>query len=212
MWLVPLYTPGWRETKLSKVPCLRKQRDRRGLNPRPPDPLEFEVLTARRPHMPPQKVGVEKDPTNFFSVEQWGCCLCSIVLTTSLTAFCGRRMWLLILGILWYLGVPRYSELTGIFTIFFIACLPFWHHFKLSYNVYVIHSRVSPFHKVQIRSDATVKRTTDGYSFWVHSSAPNLCSANYVNPLNPNVKIQILICCPHMFSIEAVGRICWSIN
>ena len=181
MWLVPLYTPGWRETKLSKVPCLRKQRDRRGLNPRPPDPLEFEVLTARRPHMPPQKGGVEKDPTNFFSVEQWGCCLCSIVLTTSLTAFCGRRMWLLILGILWYLGVPRYSELTGIFTIFFIACLPFWYQFKLSYNMHVIHSRVSPFHKVQIRSGATVKRTTDGYSSWVHSSAPNLCSANYVN-------------------------------
>jgi len=23
-----------------------------------------------------------------------------------------------------------------------------------------------------------------------------------------NIKIQILICCPHMFSIEAVGRIC----
>ena len=212
MWLVPIYTPGWRETKLSKVPCLRKQRDRRGLNPRPPDPLEFEVLTARRPHMPPQKGGVEKDPTIFFSVEQWGCCLCSIVLTTSLTAFRGRRMWLLILGILWYLGVPRYSGSTGIFTIFFIACLPFWHHFKLSYNMYVIHSRVLPFHKVQIRSGATVKRTTEGYSFWVHSSAPNLCGANYVNPLNLNIKIQILICCPHMFSIEAVGRICWSIN
>ena len=180
MWLVPLYTPGWRLAKLSKVLCLRKQCDRRDLNPGPPDP-EFEVLTARRPHMPPQKVGVEKDPTNFFSVEQWGCCLCSIVLTTSLTAFCGRRMWLLILGILWYLGVLRYSELTGIFTIFFIACPPFWHHFKLSYNMHVIHSRVSPFHKVQIRSGATVKRTTEGYSFWVHSSAPNLCSANYVN-------------------------------
>ena len=164
--------------------------------------------------MPPQKGGVEKDPTTFFSVEQWECCLCSIVLTTSLTAFRSRRMRLLILGILWYLGVLRHSGLTGIFTIFFIACLPFWHHFKLSYKMYVIHSHVSPFHKVQIRSGATVKRTTDGYSFWVHSSAPNICSANYVNPLNPNIyiKIQILICCPHMFSIEAVGRICWSIN
>ena len=45
------YTPGWRETKWSKVPCLRKQRDGRGLHPGPPD-LEFEVLTAR-PHTPP---------------------------------------------------------------------------------------------------------------------------------------------------------------
>ena len=29
---VPIYTPGWRGTKWSKVPCLRKQRDERGLN------------------------------------------------------------------------------------------------------------------------------------------------------------------------------------
>ena len=43
---VPIYTPG-----LSKVSCLAKQRDGRGLNPRPPDP-EFEVLTAL-PHTPP---------------------------------------------------------------------------------------------------------------------------------------------------------------
>ena len=48
---LPIYTPGWRETKWSKVPCLRKQCDRQGLNPIPPD-LEFEVLTAR-PHTPP---------------------------------------------------------------------------------------------------------------------------------------------------------------
>ena len=52
MSLVPIYTPGWRETKWSKVPCLRKQRDGRGLNPGPPDP-EFEVLTTQ-PHMPAQ--------------------------------------------------------------------------------------------------------------------------------------------------------------
>ena len=43
--LVPIYTPGWRETRWSRVPCLRKQGDRWGLNPRPPDP-EFEVLTT----------------------------------------------------------------------------------------------------------------------------------------------------------------------
>ena len=29
-----------------------------------------------------------------------------------------------------------------------------------------------------------------------------------VNPLNPNIKIQILICYPYKFSIEVVGRIC----
>ena len=33
-----------------------------------------------------------------------------------------------------------------------------------------------------------------------------------VNPSNPNIKIQILIYDPYMFSIEVVGRICWSIN
>ena len=31
------------------------------------------------------------------------------------------------------------------------------------------------------------------------------------NPLNPNIKIQILICYPYTFSIE-VGRICLSIS
>ena len=29
-----------------------------------------------------------------------------------------------------------------------------------------------------------------------------------LNPLNPNIKIQILICYPYAFSIEVVGRIC----
>ena len=48
---VPIYTPEWRETKWSKAPCLRKQRDGWGVNPGTPD-LEFEVLTAR-PHTPP---------------------------------------------------------------------------------------------------------------------------------------------------------------
>ena len=28
------------------------------------------------------------------------------------------------------------------------------------------------------------------------------------NPLNPNIKIQILICYPYTFSIEVVERIC----
>ena len=46
---VPTYTPGWRETKWSRINCLRKQGDGRGFNPGPP---EFVVLSAR-PHMPP---------------------------------------------------------------------------------------------------------------------------------------------------------------
>ena len=33
-----------------------------------------------------------------------------------------------------------------------------------------------------------------------------------VNPLNPNMKIHILICYPYTFSKEVVGRICWGIN
>ena len=32
------------------------------------------------------------------------------------------------------------------------------------------------------------------------------------NPLNPKIKIEILIYCPYTFSIEVVGRICWSVN
>ena len=46
---VPIYTHGWRETKWSKVPCLRKQCGRWGLNPRLPDP-DFAVLSARPVH------------------------------------------------------------------------------------------------------------------------------------------------------------------
>ena len=50
VWLTIDETYGWvhlREEKKSgvKVPCLRKQRDGRGLNPGPPDP-EFEVSSA----------------------------------------------------------------------------------------------------------------------------------------------------------------------
>ena len=48
-----IYAPKWRETKWSKVPCLRKQHNGRGSNPRPPDP-EFGELTAR-PHTAPQE-------------------------------------------------------------------------------------------------------------------------------------------------------------
>ena len=48
---VPIYTPVWRETKWSKVLCLRKQGDGRGLNHGPLDP----DFTAR-PQKPPQLV------------------------------------------------------------------------------------------------------------------------------------------------------------
>ena len=35
----------------------------------------------------------------------------------------------------------------------------------------------------------------------------NISSESKVNPLNPNIKIQILICYPYTFSIEVVGGI-----
>ena len=34
------------------------------------------------------------------------------------------------------------------------------------------------------------------------------CWETDINPLNPNVKIEILICYLYTFSIEVVGRIC----
>ena len=44
---LPNYTPGWRETKWSKVQCLGNQRDGPGLNPKPPDPeLYMEERTC----------------------------------------------------------------------------------------------------------------------------------------------------------------------
>ena len=46
------YTSGRRETKWSKIPCRRNQRDGRGVNPEPPD-QEFEVLTSQL-HTPPR--------------------------------------------------------------------------------------------------------------------------------------------------------------
>ena len=55
---IPIYTPGWREAKWSKVPCLREICDREGVNPRPQDP-EFDVLTTQ-PHTPPHVIWVYK--------------------------------------------------------------------------------------------------------------------------------------------------------
>ena len=71
-----------KKTKWSKVPCLRKQRDGRGLNPGPPDP-EFEVLTIR-PHTPPQG-GMEAIQSTFRSLEMhskrhYKTCICSVIL------------------------------------------------------------------------------------------------------------------------------------
>ena len=40
-----------------------------------------------------------------------------------------------------------------------------------------------------------------------HKKSAKFKSKN-INPLNPNIKIQILICYPYTFSIETVGRIC----
>ena len=39
-----------------------------------------------------------------------------------------------------------------------------------------------------------------------------LTTSNSFNLLNPNIKIQILICCPYLFSMEVVERICWAIR
>ena len=50
----PFIQLGEERVEWRKVPCLRKQRDRRGLNPEPPD-SGFEVLTTR-PHTPPNKI------------------------------------------------------------------------------------------------------------------------------------------------------------
>ena len=69
MLLVPIYTPGWRETKSSKVPCLSRQRDGWGLNPGPPDP-EFKVLTPP-PHTPPQTSISNEAKLIFFMPLTW---------------------------------------------------------------------------------------------------------------------------------------------
>ena len=60
MSLIPIYTPEWREIRWSKVPSLRKQHDRWGLHPRPPDP-EFKVLIPQ-PHTPPPSRVVPNTP------------------------------------------------------------------------------------------------------------------------------------------------------
>ena len=44
----PFYTPGLRETKWSKVPCQRKQRDRRGF--KCPSPKFFIFLSETTPY------------------------------------------------------------------------------------------------------------------------------------------------------------------
>ena len=48
----------------------------------------------------------------------------------------------------------------------------------------------------------TVLRMAVNYMKSLRGSGMYLC-----NPLNPNIKIQILICYPYTFSIEEVGRI-----
>ena len=48
-----------------------------------------------------------------------------------------------------------------------------------------------------------VKLLTPNHRLLFAIGWPNL----NLNPLNPNIKIQILICYPYTFSIEVVGRI-----
>ena len=67
--LVPIYTPGWGETKWNKVHCLRKQRDGRGWSPGPPDP-EFEGFTTR-PHSLPQSAKILRTKNICKPQEDW---------------------------------------------------------------------------------------------------------------------------------------------
>ena len=98
---VPIYTPGWREAKWSIVPCLRKQRDERDLNPRPPDPW-FKVLTAW-PHMPSVLlIGWSKFPLQH---NQWKALptkvdLCSD--TSSAWNFCACSLYVILQGNQWW--------------------------------------------------------------------------------------------------------------
>ena len=46
----------------------------------------------------------------------------------------------------------------------------------------------------------------------IHLTWSKRIACFFFNPLNTNIKIQILICYPYTFSKEVVGRICWSIN
>ena len=62
---VPIYTPGWRESKRIRVPCLRKQHNRWGLNTRAPD-QEFEVLTTRPYTSPLRKKILTNFPLDIF--------------------------------------------------------------------------------------------------------------------------------------------------
>ena len=48
---------------------------------------------------------------------------------------------------------------------------------------------------------------TTGNSALILVKLPSL-KVIHLNPLNPNIKIQILISYPHTFSIEVAGRIC----
>ena len=67
---VPIYTTGWRETKWSKFPCLRKQCVGRGLNPGHPDP-EFEVLTSQpRTHSSTEVIFYAWFKNNFFKIHE----------------------------------------------------------------------------------------------------------------------------------------------
>ena len=117
MSLVPICTPGWRETKWSKVPCLRKESDRRGLSPGPPDP-EFEVLFT---HTSTHKMSFQLAPKTFGWAElisQYFCnlnasenCTCPSVFTSPIAKSTS----------------PRLSD-----TIFFARCFTFHLQYKRS--------------------------------------------------------------------------------
>ena len=39
-----------------------------------------------------------------------------------------------------------------------------------------------------------------------HFISKNVSTVLILNPLNPKIKIKILLCCPYLFTIEVVGR------
>ena len=66
-----IYTPGWRETKKGKIPCLRKQCDGRGLNSGPPDPKLEPHTHAHCVNASVAFLSLENNP--FFSLDRLWC-------------------------------------------------------------------------------------------------------------------------------------------
>ena len=86
--------------------------------------------------------------------------------------------------------------------------LPAWAHFLISpYSVDAwsnlkCHENIENDHNIFWWTHQHHRTCLD------HSCMENTQSDISINALNPNIKIQILICYPYKFSIEIVGRTC----